>query len=122
MGPCWVSTSSQSYPLCASCSATVGLWALRKSPILGLPARSCFLNSDPLMAASGMGILLGLNCVVYRMLGRWAAATMLIFRIAVTRRQEPFRLHGQSALLMKNRELLAAVSCCHLWNRAPIVL
>src|ERR1700722_15557673 len=55
MGPCWVSTSSQSYPLCASCSATVGLWALRNRPILGVPARSCFLNSDPLSAASGIG-------------------------------------------------------------------
>src|ERR1039458_6935685 len=58
MGPCWVSTRSQSYPLCASCSATVGLWALRNRPILGCPARSCFLNSDPLSAGSGMGILL----------------------------------------------------------------
>src|SRR5215467_10181651 len=54
MGPCCVSTSSQSYPLWASCSATVGLCALRNRPILGCPARSCFLNSDPLSAASGM--------------------------------------------------------------------
>src|SRR3954463_6154592 len=54
MGPCWVSTRSQSYPECASCSATVGLCALRNRPILGCPARSCFLNSDPLSAGSGM--------------------------------------------------------------------
>src|SRR4051812_45157629 len=54
MGPCCVSTSSQSYPLCAGCSATVGLCALRNRPILGCPARSCFLNSDPLSAGSGM--------------------------------------------------------------------
>src|SRR3954453_19450109 len=54
MGPCWVSTRSQSYPEGASCSATVGLCALRNRPILGCPARSCFLNSDPLSAGSGM--------------------------------------------------------------------
>src|ERR1700689_625087 len=58
MGPCWESTRSQLYPLNASCSATVGLWALRNRPIFGCPARSCFLNSDPLSAGSGMGILL----------------------------------------------------------------
>src|SRR5207302_2957265 len=72
MGPCWVSTSSQSYPLCASCSATVGLCAFRNSPILGCPARSCFLNSDPLRAASGIRFLLGMDCVVYRMGRLWS--------------------------------------------------
>src|SRR3954454_20221327 len=58
MGPCCVSTRSQSYPLCASCSATVGLCALRNRPILGCPARNCFLNSDPLSAGSGISVLL----------------------------------------------------------------
>src|SRR5580765_6053570 len=48
IGPCCVSTSIQSYPLKASCSATVGLCELRNRPSLGDPARSCFLKSAPL--------------------------------------------------------------------------
>src|SRR5580658_7998472 len=51
MGPCWESTNSQSYPLCANCSATVGLCEFRNKPSLGCPSRSCFLNSAPLSAS-----------------------------------------------------------------------
>src|SRR5580765_145077 len=68
MGPCCVSTSSQSYPLCASCSATVGLCAFRNKPIFGLPSRSCFLKSAPLRVASGITVLLNVyqSFLVYR--------------------------------------------------------
>src|SRR2546428_1970066 len=62
MGPCCVSTSSQSYPLCANCSATVGLCALRNMPNFGFPSRNCFLNSAPLIDST-IQILLG--CVPY---------------------------------------------------------
>src|SRR5579862_742998 len=48
MGTCWVSTTSQSYPLCANCSATVGLCEFKNCPNLSCPARNCFLNSAPL--------------------------------------------------------------------------
>src|SRR5580693_9091565 len=51
MGPCCESTNSQSYPLCANCSATVGLCEFRNKPSLGCPSRSCFLNSAPLSAS-----------------------------------------------------------------------
>src|ERR1700688_1631516 len=52
IGPCCVSTSSQSYPLCANCSATVGLCEFKNNPSFGLPSRSSFLNSAPVTTSA----------------------------------------------------------------------
>src|ERR1700688_3590765 len=51
-GPCCVSTSSQSYPLCANCSATVGLCEFKNNPSFGLPSRISFLNSTPVTTSA----------------------------------------------------------------------
>src|SRR6202166_146279 len=52
IGPCCVSTNSQSYPLCANCSATVGLCEFKNKPSFGLPSRISFLNSAPVTTSA----------------------------------------------------------------------